>query len=369
VRTSVPKTRIVAAFGKRSSEVVQIGGANAPDATLEFAAESAIAAENPVVKINRKRWIAGIALALGIGGTIAAAVFLGDRATAPAVVAGGSLRIESDPAGAEVRLNGEARGTTPLSLAVPAGKYTLTVQQGTNVKELPVAVVTGETTVHHITWTENAAAAVETGSLSIATDLVGSQVVVDGQERGVTPIVLRDLAVGEHRVQVRARGTTYSRTVQIEAGSTASLFIGGTAAANPGSVVVVSPTSMQIFEEGRLIGTTDMDRIMLPIGEHELELVAEPIGFRAFRSVRVTPGQTTTISVDLPRAALSINAVPWAEVFIDGTRVGETPLGNILQTLGPHEVVFRHPQLGERRMTTVVTTKETNRISVDMRQR
>jgi hypothetical protein len=368
VRTSVPKTKIVAAFGKRS-EVVHIGGSNAPDATLEFAAESVVATKSPAIKINRKRLIAGLALALGIGGTVAAAVYLGDRVKGPAVVAGGSLRIESDPAGAEVRLNGEARGTTPLSLAVPAGTYTLTVQQGANVKELPVAVVTGETTVHHITWAENAAAAVETGSLSIATDLVGSQVVVDGQERGVTPLVLRDLPVGEHRVLVRARGTTYSRTVQVEAGSTASLFIGGTAAASPGSVAVVAPTSMQIFEGGRLIGTSDMDRIMLPVGEHELELVSDPIGFRAFRSVRISPGQTTAISVDLPRAALSINAVPWAEVFIDGARIGETPLGNILQTLGPHEIVFRHPQLGERRMTTVVTTKETNRISMDMRQR
>jgi hypothetical protein len=66
---------------------------------------------------------------------------------------------------------------------------------------------------------------------------------------------------------------------------------------------------------------------------------------------------------------VSINAVPWAEVTIDGTRVGETPLGNLPQTLGPHEIVFRHPQFGERRVNTVVTMKEANRISVDMRQR
>jgi hypothetical protein len=70
----------------------------------------------------------------------------------------------------------------------------------------------------------------------------------------------------------------------------------------------------------------------------------------------------------LPRAPLSINAIPWAEVFIDGTRVGETPLGNLPQTLGAHEIVFRHPQLGERRLSIVVTTKDKNRISVDMRQ-
>jgi hypothetical protein len=282
----------------------------------------------------------------------------------------GSLRIESEPAGAEVRLNGAVRGTTPLSLTAPAGQYTLTVQQGTNVKQLPVSITSGAVTVHHFAWSETApTVAVETGNLSVATDPPGSDVAVDGEERGVSPITLRNLPIGQHRVVVRARGTTYTRTVQIEAGATASLFIGGSQAAVPGSITIASTIPIQVFEDGRLIGTSDMDRIMLPAGEHVFEFAAETIGFRATRTVRVTAGQTAAISVDLPRAPVSINAVPWAEVFIDGTRVGETPLANVQLTLGPHEVLFRHPQLGERRMNMLVTLKENNRLSIDMRQR
>jgi hypothetical protein len=169
---------------------------------------------------------------------------------------------------------------------------------------------------------------------------------------------------------VRAGGTTHTRTVQIEAGTTASLFFGGTqATAVPGSIAIASPVPVQVFENKRLIGTSDMDRIMLPVGEHVLELAADAVGYRATRTVRVTAGQTVALAADLPRAPLSINAIPWAEVFIDGTRVGETPLGNLPQTLGPHEIVFRHPQLGERRSNVMVTLKETARISIDMRQR
>jgi hypothetical protein len=126
---------------------------------------------------------------------------------------------------------------------------------------------------------------------------------------------------------------------------------------------------VQVFENQRLIGTSDMDRIMLPAGEHVLELVADSVGFRTTHTVRVAAGQTAAIAMDLPQAPLSINAVPWAEVFIDGARVGETPLGNLPQTLGSHEIIFRHPQLGERRVNALVTMKEVNRISVDMRQR
>jgi hypothetical protein len=337
-----------------------------PDATLEFAAESA----EPAAKVDRTRQVAGILISLLVIALISAGVYWKDRWQPAAAAAGGSLRVESDPPGAEVRLNGTAKGLTPLALTVPAGTYTLTLQHGTSNKQLPVSVTDGAATVYHVALADSAPVpAVDTGHLAVASDPPGSEVLVDGEARGLAPLTVRDLPVGQHRVVVRARGTTYTRTVQVEAGATASLFIGGGQAAAPASVTVASPVPVQIFEDNRLIGTSDMDRILLPVGEHVLELAADSVGFRTTRTVRVTAGQTVALPVELPRAPLSINAIPWAEVFIDGTRVGETPLGNLPQTLGPHEVVFRHPQLGERRVDTVVTMKEANRISVDMRQR
>jgi hypothetical protein len=65
---------------------------------------------------------------------------------------------------------------------------------------------------------------------------------------------------------------------------------------------------------------------------------------------------------------VNINATPWAEVLVDGQRVGETPLGNVQLTVGSHEVKFRHPQLGEQVRTVLVTTGAPGRLSVDMKQ-
>ena len=45
-----------------------------------------------------------------------------------------------------------------------------------------------------------------------------------------------------------------------------------------------------------------------------------------------------------------------------------TPLSNVQLTLGPHEIVFRHPQFGERRMQTTAKLGEAGRLSVDMRK-
>ena len=81
----------------------------------------------------------------------------------------------------------------------------------------------------------------------------------------------------------------------------------------------------------------------------------------------MTPGQIATVKLAWPNGSLAINAVPWAEAFVDGKPVGETPIGNIEVPIGPHEIVFRHPQLGERSVEVTVTTHETARVGVDLR--
>jgi hypothetical protein len=108
---------------------------------------------------------------------------------------------------------------------------------------------------------------------------------------------------------------------------------------------------------------------MLSPGAHELEFVSDVFGFRQSAKVNVTAGRGESVSVAIPRAPMNINALPWAEVFVDGTRIGDTPLANVMQPIGDHELVFRHPQLGEKRQPARLTLKDPLRVSVDMRSR
>jgi hypothetical protein len=140
-------------------------------------------------------------------------------------------------------------------------------------------------------------------------------------------------------------------------------------AAVGGWVSVKTPVPMEVFEEGRLIGTTEVDRIMLPVGTHRLEFVSDSLGYRSRQEVAIRAGQTSAVRLDLPTGALALNALPWAEVWVDGERVGETPIGNLTRTIGPHEVVFRHPDLGEKKTIVVVTLKEPARVGVDLRSK
>jgi hypothetical protein len=113
-----------------------------------------------------------------------------------------------------------------------------------------------------------------------------------------------------------------------------------------------------------VIGTTEESRLMLSPGKHDLTLVNRELGYRASRTVEIEPGEVRSITLD-PRGPASFNASPWAEVFIDGRKVGDTPIANLQLPLGIREVTFRHPQYGERRMPVTVKGDSAAAISID----
>jgi hypothetical protein len=106
--------------------------------------------------------------------------------------------------------------------------------------------------------------------------------------------------------------------------------------------------------------------VPLSAGSHRLELVNESLGYRTIQTVTVSSGQTTQVDATLPTGRLHLNATPWADVFIDDKPVGETPLANIEVPIGPHTIVFRHPQLGEQTRKTVITAQSSTRIGVNL---
>ena len=147
--------------------------------------------------------VLGASLALLVLAGVAAALTL--RAPAPTT---GALSVETDPPGAEVRIDNAVRGTTPLTLNLAEGRHSLVVQHGSNSKQLNVEIAANATNSYHIEWAAAAplAAPLQTGSLSVLSDPPGSAVTVDGSSRGQTPLTIRDLTAGRHEVLVKSFG-------------------------------------------------------------------------------------------------------------------------------------------------------------------
>src|SRR5262249_55719906 len=158
----------------------------------------------------------------------------------------------------------------------------------------------------------------------------GANVSVDGQRRGTAPITLDDLTPGQHTVTLESAIGSVTQRVNIEAGTTASLVVPLSApqgAPISGWIAITAPVDVQVFENQRLLGSSRSDRIMMPVGRHELQFANEALGFRGSRTVQVSPGQVATVKLDMPKGSMAVNAQPWADVWIDGDHIGETPIG------------------------------------------
>jgi hypothetical protein len=281
----------------------------------------------------------------------------------------GLVAVDSNPPGADVIVDGVRRGATPLELSLPIGERQIEIRREDRIRTMPVVVSADRAAAHFVDFAPPASAdAKPTGRLEITSEPAGASVRIDGVARGTTPLALDDVAAGERRIVLTSDTATVSRSVRVAAGGIASVMVSMSTsrAAGAGWVALKAPFDMEIFQDGRLLGTTAAERLMLPAGRHELELVNVPLAFRTRVTVTVANGQTVTPSITVPNGTLSINALPWAEVWIGDRLVGTTPLANVSVPIGSHEVTYRHPQLGERRAAVMVTAGAPARIGVDL---
>ena len=313
--------------------------------------------------------LAGVAAALvivAVGGAYGARRYFSPSALAATT---GTLNVSSSPAGAQVFIDGVKKGLTPLSVVLNPGPHMMELQGAGEPRSLPVTITAGQQMSQYIELPKAASAG---GQLLVRTEPAGAQIAVDDVARGPSPVTVDDLSAGEHVVTVTSDLGTVKQRVMIAAGANASVVVplgGGEGAPVSGWVSVSAPAEVQLFENKRLLGSSQSDRIMVSAGRHEFEFVNDTLGYRATKTVQVPAGKVASVKVEWPKGTIALNAIPWADVWIDGEKVGETPIGNLSVPIGSHEVVFRHPDLGEQRHAVSVTANAPARLSVDMRKK
>jgi hypothetical protein len=211
----------------------------------------------------------------------------------------------------------------------------------------------------------------------------GADVLVDGRPAGVTPLQLkvdsrtRSIRVVSHEASTQTDAEAQDllpaaadpRAPQTKADARAADDL--RTAGRPqrsGGLRVSAPFELHVLEGERLLGSSADGPVVATAGRHELDLVNSALGYHSRRVVVIKAGQVVSIAVTPPNGSVSINALPWAAVWIDGNAVGETPLGNLSIPLGEHEIVFRHPDLGERREKALVRSDRLTRVSANLQR-
>lgn len=214
-------------------------------------------------------------------------------------------------------------------------------------------------------------------SILIESAQPGDAVVVNGQSVGATPF---ELKVGSDLKSLRivpplpaapaktratsGRRNTGSSSATKATSAAARAPMPAAAASRDGSVKLVSPIEMRISENGELLGSTTDGAIALSPGTHDLELANASLGYHGRQTVTIEPGRSQSVTLTPPDGLLSINALPGANCQIGTTSLGETPLANLKVPIGEHEVICRHPELGELRRSVTVGLTEVARLSL-----
>jgi len=198
-----------------------------------------------------------------------------------------------------------------------------------------------------------------TGEISVSTQPAGIRVLLDGKPAGESPTTLKEVAPGRHTVTLLGGAGALKRTVRVEAGKSVTLDV----PIFSGFVAISAPIVLEVSENGKSVGTTE-NQIMLSPGHHDLQVANRDLHYSAKQSVDIDPGEVKRLELD-PQGTVNINAQPWAEVWIDGKKIGETPLANLSVPLGVREIVFKHPQFGERKVVTTVVADETGAVAID----
>ena len=309
------------------------------DPLLEFGSEPARTQEraarsrtSPAPTRPNHRSIAWL-LVLGASALAAVAVptvgQLRGIAAKPPAPAFGKVSIETRPAGVKVFVDGENRGAAPLTLSLKAGAHAITLLNGAAQRKFAVVVTAGSDASRYVEFAPSEPTP-SSGTISVTADVAG-KVAVDGHPRGSTPLTLTDIPAGQHTVTVSGESGRMERTVTVDPGATASIVFSLPKAAGPtvGWLSVTAPFELQIYDAADLVGSGAAAKMMMTAGRHDVRLVNTGLEFETVRRVDVAPGKVAAVQVDAPMSTLSANARPWAEVVIDGTSLGQTPLSNV----------------------------------------
>jgi hypothetical protein len=307
-------------------------GFDAPDAAPEF--------EHPTAPSSYAPAAATESSSVSVADRIGALV----RTVPPSVIRGGALGAGVLVLGTVVFLGGRSVWRS-LPSATPGGRPAPTTAPATAPKTPPA--------VEPAAGRAPASARKGAGSVRVTTTPAGARVTVDGKPRGVTPVTVNDLSAGNHEVTLESSAGTVRRTVTVATNQTAQLE----ESIFSGWLAVYAPFEIVISETNRVLRPDERGQILLPPGLHDLRVSNRTLGYEGTWNVEIKPGATTNLRVTPEPSKLTVTSPEPAEVWVDGTKVGDTPLNAAPVPLGTHDVLVKRAGGAERRYTITVGVK------------
>jgi formylglycine-generating enzyme required for sulfatase activity len=214
----------------------------------------------------------------------------------------GQMQITSVPEGAEVLIDGQGVGGTPLTAEVlETGSQLRVAKRGYKTWERQVSVKAGSVETY-----PPIELMVADGTVDVSSSPAGAHVSVDGEFRGTTPVSVELSPLGEHRVELFLEGYSKAvRAVRTEPEGHSSLAVD--LAPILGRIqLTVNPADAEVVVDGRSRGFGSQT---LELIAREHELAVRKAGY-ATRAQKITPRAELEQSLEI--RLLTVEQAYWA---------------------------------------------------------
>ena len=254
-------------------------------ATSEIGQEGFAEAFSIVVRpVEQGDWVTDTAL-----------YYVGERPQAPAF---GTLTVRSDPPRAEVYLDGDFIGVTPLQFGARPGRHEIRIERSDFESfTRTVNLRPGETA----DVTAQLAQVRRDGFVDFRSSPSGAEVYVDGNFVGTTPLDDVRVSPGQHQARFTLPGYE-ARRLDFSVGRGEQMRVDASLRQTAGTIAIQANVGgAQVFLDGRPAGTIPSGTGQLSLngiaaGVHQVTVLAP--GYTTYvTDVNVRPGETASVSV------------------------------------------------------------------------
>ncbi|MFC1851438.1 PEGA domain-containing protein [candidate division CSSED10-310 bacterium] len=279
----------------------------------------------------------------------------GQRNTATTVSV---LMVNSDPAQADIYINGQLRGTTPfIDDQIPTGTHKLEVRKtGFTTWEETISVLASKPLRRDVSLEP----AVQLFIDSIPT---GAQIMIGEQSYGETPQEIENLKIGTYELALSLdKYQTHREKLSLsEAEQTKTISV-KLLPLSFGALRVISETGVAVSVDDVRKGYAPLLLKEIPVGRHTITLTS---AHKSKKQITLTISKNKTTKIEhlfYQPGTLRINAIPFGEAYLDGFSHGITPvfIDNVPQ--GEHQI--KVVKKGYRTAVKQVTVKKEDEATV-----